>query len=300
MEPGVAECADGSLYLTLRTATGFLYEARSTDAAHTWQDLRSTGLVSPAAPSTVTRDPHSDDLWLFYCDRPGKSNWKQRSRQVLTISQDHGHTWSAPRPIEDDPKHSYGYISVTPVRNHVLLTYYDWHDQGQPGFHMTHLRARHIPTPWFRGYPIPPVFQKSPAPPPAQTRPATLPTLTPGDPKWPDLHDGEFHSLYPFCYRDFHLGLLHVLHPGSRVVQPEWVWSHNGQNWARTHTPCLALGDELGPDCRMVVVTRVTFTRDTIVCHHNGYGRDHENPTPAQATLSVELLDRWLATLPQP
>ena len=31
MEPGVAECADGSIYMTIRTAVGLLYEARSRD-----------------------------------------------------------------------------------------------------------------------------------------------------------------------------------------------------------------------------------------------------------------------------
>ena len=57
MEPGVAECADGSVYMTIRTATGVLYEARSRDGGATWADLAPTKLPSPAAPSTVVRAP---------------------------------------------------------------------------------------------------------------------------------------------------------------------------------------------------------------------------------------------------
>ena len=44
--------------------------------------------------------------------------------------------------IEHDPKHGYGYISVTRVGAAALLTYYDWPDNGQRDFHTTSLRQR--------------------------------------------------------------------------------------------------------------------------------------------------------------
>src|SRR5688500_12625353 len=159
MEPGVAECADGSVYMTIRTATGVLYEARSRDGGPTWGEFGPTKLPAPAAPSTVVRAPGSDALWMFWCNN-AKANWKQRSPQVFAASNDHGKTGSEPRLIEHHPKHSYGYISFTRVKNQALLTYYDWPDDGQRAFERTSLRQRTIPLAWLRGEVMPPVFRK--------------------------------------------------------------------------------------------------------------------------------------------
>jgi hypothetical protein len=159
MEPGVAPCADGSIYMTIRTALGHLYEARSRDAGETWADFRATALPAPAAPSTVVREPGGDALWMLWCDN-ARGNWKGRNRIVFAASHDNGHTWSTPpRFVEEDPRGSFGYTSVTFVNNHALLTYYDWRDHGQPSFQETHLRERLIPLAWFRGQPTPPVFR---------------------------------------------------------------------------------------------------------------------------------------------
>jgi hypothetical protein len=148
MEPGVAECADGSIYMTIRTALGVLYEARSHDGGATWGELAPTKLPSPAAPSTVVRAPGSEELWMFWCNNAA-AKWKDRTPQVFARSTDNGRTWSEPRVIEHAPKHSYGYISFTRVKGDALLTYYDWEDKGQGGFHMTSLRQRTIPLTWF-------------------------------------------------------------------------------------------------------------------------------------------------------
>ena len=86
MEPGVAECADGSLYMTIRTKSGVLYEARSRDGGAAWGDLAPTKLPSPVAPSTVVRDPSSDDLWMFWINR-SKGKWKERNPLSLAVSQ---------------------------------------------------------------------------------------------------------------------------------------------------------------------------------------------------------------------
>jgi hypothetical protein len=160
MEPGVAECVDGSLYMTIRTKLGTLYEARSSDGGATWADLKSSGLPAPAAPSTVVRDPKSSDLWMFWCPN-SKGDWKGRTPQVFARSKDNGRTWSEPKPIENDPKHSYGYISVTFIPGHALLTYYDWADNAQPAFRQTNLRERMIPLAWFNDDISPPVFSNS-------------------------------------------------------------------------------------------------------------------------------------------
>jgi len=164
MEPGVAECGDGSLYMTIRTTLGVLYEARSRDQGATWTDLRPTKLPSPAAPSTVFRDPTSDDLWMFWINRavsPGGGAWKDRNPLSVGISHDQGKSWETVGDMEDDAKHSYGYVSVDVIDRQVLLTYYDWRDHGQHSFEGTNLRQRTIPVDYFRRKAVPPVFQAS-------------------------------------------------------------------------------------------------------------------------------------------
>ena len=304
MEPGVAECADGSIYMTIRTAVGVLYEARSRDGGATWGDLAPTKLPAPAAPSTVVRAPGSDELWLFWCNN-AKGKWKDRSPQVFAASKDHGRTWSEPRFVEDDPKHSYGYISFTRVKDHALLTYYDWADNGQPAFHMTSLRQRTIPLAWLRGEVVPPVFRKV-----GEAKAADVRTdaLTPFDDDADgDASDARFLGMRVFRRGGFHLGRLHVLHVKSRTIQPEWAWSHTGDNWSRTRTPCIALGDEGSFDTRAILCGDVTQTGDALTCLYRGSNRGHDDspdnnapPAIGRAVLPLADLDAWLDSLPQP
>lgn len=164
MEPGVAECGDASLYMTIRTKLGVLYESRSLDGGMTWADPSPTKLPSPAAPSTVFRDPRSGSLWMFWINR-AKGDWKQRTPLSLAVSRDHGQTWGTPRDIENDPRRSFGYVSVDVIAgDRVLLTYYDWHDQGQPSFAGTSLRQRTILLSWFDEQPTPPNFRAADQP----------------------------------------------------------------------------------------------------------------------------------------
>jgi|GEM_PF-1506162 len=495
MEPGVAECADGSIYLTIRTGLGHVYEARSRDGGATWADLAATVLAAPAAPATVVREPGGDALWMLWCDN-AKGTWKGRNRIVFAASQDNGKTWGERRFVEEDPRGSFGYTSVTFVDRHALLTYYDWRDHGQPGFQDTHLRQRLIPLAWFRGEATPPVFRTRGEPVlgadragegklvscnsgllvdgdrwrlwytggvagPAGERPAVryseskdggktwekpasnvvLPidgdgadlyhpcvhregdgrvilfvwrnahagdgallrfvseddgktfvqrparplmagwTAKPaikamagegrecndafdvvrgddgsytlfaakvvkaGDPRQVTKHDNaagwvrmiaratsrdgvrwsptefviepdyargdrwdeQFYGLQIFRRGGFYLGLLHVFHAQSQVIQPEWAWSHNGVNWTRTRTPCIPLGDEGRFDSRMIVFGGVAVTADEVVWLYSGYDRRHNavkrgetGAAIGRAAMPLAELDRWLGTLAKP
>jgi sialidase-1 len=295
MEPGVAECADGSIYMTIRTATGVLYEARSHDGGATWGERAPTTLPAPAAPSTVVRAPDSDELWMFWCSN-AKANWKQRSPQVCATSKDHGRTWSRPRVIEHDPKHSYGYISFTRVKDHALLTYYDWADNGQRDFQRTSLRQRTIPLAWLRGEVVPPVFRKG-----GEAKPtgATTLGLTPYDDEGntPDEH---IVGMRMFRRRGFYLGLLHVFHAQRQTVRPEWAWSHTGDNWVRTRTPCISFGDPGAFDARMVIFGDTVQTGDELVALYSGTRAGDSPSINGRATLPLAELDAWLDSLPQP
>ncbi|MDB5320253.1 MAG: nanB [Phycisphaerales bacterium] len=496
MEPGVAECADGSIYMTIRTGLGHLYEARSRDGGETWADFRATELAAPAAPSTVAREPGGGGaLWMFWCDN-AKGGWKGRNRIMFAASADHGRTWGPPRFVEEDPRGSFGYTSVTFVKGHALLTYYDWRDHGQPGFAETSLRERLISVGWFKGEVTPPVFRTAGEPVlradragegrivsmnsgllveegrwrlwytngalgpigerlrvcyaeskdagrtwvkaeenvvlPAKgettdfyhasvhrasdrrivmfvwrnggdgesgmwryvsedngrtfaasperaliaawfakdavkaaagagresndafdvvrnndgsyayfaacVRKATDPrqvikhdnaagwvrlighasspdgvTWTPteivieSDHGHGDPWDEQFYGMQVFRYRGFWLGLLFTFHAESQVIQPEWAWSHNGVNWARTRTPCAPLGDEGRFDSRMLLFGSVVVTAEEVVWMYSGYDWRHNafkkgevGSAIGRAVLPRKELDSWLDTLAAP
>jgi Neuraminidase (sialidase) len=149
MEPGVVVCGDGSLYMTIRTKLGCLYEARSHDLGTTWQELKASPLPSAEAPGTVIRDPDSGDLWMFWCNTPYTGRWFDRHDVAMAVSRDHGATWSAAITLEHDVERSYAYISVLARPDRLLLTYYDWKLDRQKNsaglFDMTSLRQRTIP-----------------------------------------------------------------------------------------------------------------------------------------------------------
>jgi hypothetical protein len=502
MEPGVAECADGSIYMTIRTTRGHVYEARSHDAGMTWSEPRPTKLPSISAPATVLRDPTSKDLWIIWNNR-STGGWKDRTPLSLACSHDHGATWSKPRSIEDNPRHGYAYTSIRILKDQVLLTYYDWPNRGQPAFESTSLRQRTIPLAWFHEQPVPPVFRKHPNPvlkqdhswegriiscnsgllvgrdrwrlwyttgtlgpsgeqlkiccaesldrgitwtptarpdaagpdtnivlPPAGSnesayhgsiqrdganlllyawrrgprrvsglyrhvsgddgksfaldpdRPLFVAWSNKGDAaklagedhasndafdittnprgtmeyfcalmksasdpraivrqdnaaghvrvigraasadgiEWspidaaivPDYQSGDpfdtqFYGIQMMHYRGFYLGLLHVFHARSQIIQPEWAWSHDGMSWARTGLPAIALGDEGAFDCRMIVFGAITLTSDELIWlytganwRHNAFRRGAVSSSIGRAVLPRRELDAWLDSLPQP
>jgi sialidase-1 len=71
-EPGIAERADGSLFMTMRTAMGTQFFSESYDRGETWTDPRSLELISPLAPANVSRIPGTDKLLMIWTpNRPG-------------------------------------------------------------------------------------------------------------------------------------------------------------------------------------------------------------------------------------
>jgi sialidase-1 len=54
-EPGVIECADGSLWMYMRTDHGYIYGSRSYDDGQTWSVAEPTELVAPISPASAKR-----------------------------------------------------------------------------------------------------------------------------------------------------------------------------------------------------------------------------------------------------
>jgi len=122
-----------------------------------------------------------------------------------------------------------------------------------------------------------------------------------------DAFDTQFYGMQVFRHRRFHLGLLYVFHVQSQTIQPEWAWSHNGDNWTRTRTPCIALGDEGSFDSRMILFGDVVVTDDELIWLYSGYDWRHNafmkgrvSSSIGRAMLPLRELDGWLDSLPQP
>jgi hypothetical protein len=128
-EPGVVERADGTLLLVLRTGTGTLYRAVSSDGGETWGGLCSLEVVSPVAPGKITRIPGSDDLLLLW-------NWNfsvaepmmgYRTPLACAVSRDGGESW--PRELRKilvaRPGYTYAYPSCVFAGDRAYVTFYE-------------------------------------------------------------------------------------------------------------------------------------------------------------------------------
>ena len=122
-----------------------------------------------------------------------------------------------------------------------------------------------------------------------------------------DPYDTQFYGMQLLRYRGFYLGLLHVFHADSQVIQPEWAWSHDGQSWARTYVPAIALGDEGAFDSRMILFGDLTLTDDELIWlyagsdwRHNAFQSGQVTTAIGRAALPRKELDAWLDSLPQP
>ncbi|MFC1718984.1 sialidase family protein [Candidatus Poribacteria bacterium] len=126
IEPCVAERADGSLLMTIRTAMGTQFCSESLDAGETWTSPRSMEVISPQAPANLTRVPGSDDLLLIWTpDYDAKASLGgKRHTIVACISTDGGRSWphSRRKALIHDPDRVVCYPSVLYKGNEVWIT----------------------------------------------------------------------------------------------------------------------------------------------------------------------------------
>lgn len=124
-EPGVVECADGSIFSWCRTSNGGQYGFRSTDAAKTFSPPEPTELKSPNGPASIKRLPGSSDLLAIYNDHSGQFPFppKKRNPFVAAISTDNGKTWPQRKLIENDPDGLYHYTAIHFIDGAMLIGY---------------------------------------------------------------------------------------------------------------------------------------------------------------------------------
>lgn len=116
IEPGIAERADGSLIMTIRTAMGTQFKSESFDRGATWSSPRSMEVISPVAPAHISRLPGSNDLLLLWTSDYEAKAGLMGERHTITacVSSDGGASWPHARRkvLAYDSDRSVDYPSV--------------------------------------------------------------------------------------------------------------------------------------------------------------------------------------------
>lgn len=155
MEPGLIELKDGRVLQIIRTQTGKIWHAHSTDGGDTWSEATPWALEAPEAPSTLARNPANGD-WLLVWNPTvvwsnpektvlGTNHGGPRTPLAAMISHDEGRTWSRPKHLESDPKATYAYTSITFHDGRALLSYYHSPAPGK----LLSLKFQSVPLEWF-------------------------------------------------------------------------------------------------------------------------------------------------------
>jgi sialidase-1 len=143
-EPHVVELKDGRVMMLMRTYTGFVGRAYSTDGAASWSEgqlIKELTLPPNSSALNIKRIPSTGDLLLIRCSSGPKSPGR-RTPFVSVLSKDDGQTWENERVIAGDPEDDYGYPGLTFVKDLAVIVYHQ-----RDGLHV----AR-IGIPWFYGH----------------------------------------------------------------------------------------------------------------------------------------------------
>lgn len=151
MEASVAELADGTLLMSLRTQLGGPYLSRSTDGGKTWGEAVFSGLEGGESCTCLRRIPGTKDLVLFW--NHSKYNEKHHHRGERTpltaaVSSDNGQSWRILGNIADDPKAEYTNLDcLFTSTGDAVLTY--MHAKPAWNRKQIDLNAALIPQTWF-------------------------------------------------------------------------------------------------------------------------------------------------------
>lgn len=107
-EPSLIELRDGTLWMLMRTQTGFLYESFSHDQGQTWSEAHPSRFVCATSPPMLWRMPDGRILVLWNnCESPPAhgGRWVYCNRGALhaALSDDEGKTWRGFREVYRDP-----------------------------------------------------------------------------------------------------------------------------------------------------------------------------------------------------
>ena len=128
MEPCIAEGADGTLHMVMRTQLGSVFHSFSTDDGRTWSKAQTTGLRSPESCPCIAAVPGTDALLVVWnnaeYDMSWVSHYGKRTPLTVAISRDGLRTFSDPIDIEADPDRAFTNPSITVTKDGEFLMNY--------------------------------------------------------------------------------------------------------------------------------------------------------------------------------
>lgn len=166
-ESCLAQRADGSLLMVLRSWRGQSYYSESHDDGSSWSEPRPSGVTSPDAPSYLTRLPGTGDLLMIWNNNfnPGmhqelilpaaggqpartvtiSSHAIARCPLLCAVSRDGGRTWGLPKALESDINYEWAYPGIVFHGDETLIHYY----RSPVITHGRELMLARVPTSWF-------------------------------------------------------------------------------------------------------------------------------------------------------
>ncbi|MCO6457345.1 MAG: exo-alpha-sialidase [Pirellulaceae bacterium] len=103
-EPAIEQLRDGSLWMLMRSQTGFLYESSSRDNGATWDQASASRFSTSTGPPNIMRHKNG---WLVVCwnncelppRHEGAGVYGGRDALHIAVSSDEGRTWRGFREI---------------------------------------------------------------------------------------------------------------------------------------------------------------------------------------------------------
>jgi sialidase-1 len=152
METSIAQLADDTLVMSLRTQLGGPFIARSSDQGETWSEAQPSGLESGESCTCLRRIPGTDNLVLLWNNSKyiakGHHHYGERTPLTAAVSRDGGKTWRLVGNLADDPQAEYTNLGCTfTAGGKAVVTYM----AGKPAWNRDHisLEAAIVDALWF-------------------------------------------------------------------------------------------------------------------------------------------------------
>ena len=128
MEPCIAQHADGSLHMVMRTQLGSVFHSFSIDDGKTWSKPQATGLHAPESCPCIATIPGTDAQLVVWNNSEYDMNWAshygKRTPLTIAISRDGLRTFSDYFDIETDPNRAFTNPSITVKSDGTFLLNY--------------------------------------------------------------------------------------------------------------------------------------------------------------------------------
>jgi sialidase-1 len=141
-EPHLVELKDGRLMMLMRTYSGYVARAYSSDKGESWSEGRpipELKLPKPSSALNIKRIPKTGDLLLLRCSSGPDAPPMVRTPFVSVLSKNDGDAWENEKALMADPEDDYGYPSLLFTDDIAVISYHQ-----RDGLHVMR-----VPVDWF-------------------------------------------------------------------------------------------------------------------------------------------------------